>query len=67
MMMRVVFALMDADGSGGLSLEEAQAAQARLFAHADSDGDGELTREELRGFMRPGRAGREDDDDDDDS
>ena len=57
------FATIDADGSGGLSLEELQTAAAESpfadkikdrdmspeerFARADTDGDGELTREEL--------------------
>ncbi len=57
------FATIDADGSGGLSLEELQTAAAESpfadkikdrdmspeerFAKADTNGDGELTREEL--------------------
>jgi len=57
-MPKIMFALVDADGSGGLSLEEVQAAHARLFAAADADDDGELTRDEMRAFMRPDRPRR---------
>jgi Ca2+-binding EF-hand superfamily protein len=57
MMMRVMFALVDADGSGGLSLEEVQTAHARLFAAADADDDGELTPREMRRFMHAGGRG----------
>lgn len=58
MMMKAVFALMDADGSGALSLQEVHDAQSRLFAHADENGDGELARAEMEGFMRPDRPRR---------
>jgi len=51
-MMRVIFALVDADGDGGLSLDEIQDAHARIFNHADTDGDGQLTMEEMRAFHR---------------
>ena len=63
-MMQVVFAMMDADGNGSLSLQEVQDAHARIFAHMDADGDGEVTKAEIRAFFRGGkdsrRAGRRD-------
>jgi hypothetical protein len=37
MMMRVMFALMDADGDGAISLQEFQAAHERLFTAIDSN------------------------------
>jgi hypothetical protein len=53
-MMQVLFAIMDADGDGALSLEEVQEAHARIFAHMDADGDGQVTKEEIRAFFRAG-------------
>jgi hypothetical protein len=53
-MMQVLFAIMDADGDGALSLEEVQEAHARIFAHMDADGDGLVTKEEIRAFFRAG-------------
>jgi hypothetical protein len=50
--MRVIFALMDSDGDGTLSLEEFQAAHARIFKAMDVDKDGTLTLEEMQGFLR---------------
>lgn len=63
-MMQVVFAMMDADGNGSLSLQEVQDAHARIFAHMDANDDGEVTKAEIRAFFRGGkdsrRAGRRD-------
>jgi hypothetical protein len=54
-MMRVMFAIIDADGDGALSREEFDEAHGRIFSHMDADGDGQLTPEEMQGFMH-GRA-----------
>jgi hypothetical protein len=49
--MRLVFAIADADGDGGLSLEETADIQARIFSAIDADDDGTMTPEELQAFM----------------
>ena len=49
---RVMMAIMDKDGNGGVSLEEAQEFHARLFRVLDQDSDDELTAEEVRDFFR---------------
>jgi Ca2+-binding EF-hand superfamily protein len=53
--MRIIFALMDGDGDGTISLEEFQAANARIFKAMDADKDGTLTLEKMQSFLR--RAG----------
>jgi len=50
-MFRMMFALMDADGDGVLSLAEFQAAHERIFKAMDSNKDGKLTLEEMQAFM----------------
>ena len=50
-MMRMIFALMDADGDGTISLEELQAAHERIFKAMDTNKDGKLTPEEMQAFM----------------
>jgi hypothetical protein len=50
--MRIIFALMDSDGDGTISLEEFQAAHGRIFKAMDVDKDGTLTLEEMQGFLR---------------
>jgi EF hand len=50
-MMRVIFAVMDADGDGALSLEEVQEAHARIFNAVDADGDDRVTPEEMQAFF----------------
>jgi hypothetical protein len=52
MMMRMIFALMDGDGDGAISLQEFQAAHERLFKAMDSNKDGRLTQEEMQAFMQ---------------
>jgi YVTN family beta-propeller protein len=49
-MARMMAAMMDADGDAAVSLEEFQAAHARMFRAMDADSDGRLTPEEVHGF-----------------
>jgi hypothetical protein len=51
MMFRMIFALMDADGDGTVSLQEFQAAHDRIFKAMDSNKDGKLTPEEMLAFL----------------
>src|SRR5215813_11043031 len=53
-MMRIIFALMDSDGDGTISLQEFQAAHERIFKAMDTDKDGTLTLEEIQHFMHGG-------------
>jgi hypothetical protein len=53
-MYRIMFALMDTDGDGTLSLEEFQAAHAKIFKAMDANNDGKLTSAEIEMFMRGG-------------
>lgn len=55
-MMQIMFAVMDANGDGALSLEEIQEAHARIFAHVDADDDGKVTQDELGAFFHGKRA-----------
>ena len=50
--MRLIFALMDSDGDGTVSLQEFQAAHEKIFKAMDTDKDGTLTLEEIQTFMR---------------
>ncbi len=52
LMMRMIFALMDADGDGTISLDEFKAAHERIFKAMDANKDGKLTPEEMLAFMR---------------
>src|SRR5262245_30754762 len=54
-MMRMIFALMDADGDGTISLQEFQAAHERIFKAMDANKDGRLTPEEMQAFMQGSR------------
>lgn len=54
-MMHVVFAIMDANGDGSLSLEEVQEAHARIFAHMDADDDDQVTKKEIKSFFKGGK------------
>jgi hypothetical protein len=49
--MRIIFALMDTDGDGTVSLQEFQAAHERIFKAMDANKDGVLTLEEIQSFM----------------
>ena len=51
-MMKIVFALADADGNGGLSLDELATIQTRIFAAIDADEDDNVTPEEVEAFIR---------------
>jgi hypothetical protein len=51
-MMRMMFALMDADGDGKLSLQEFQAAHERIFKAMDANKDGFVTLQEMQEFIR---------------
>jgi len=50
--MRMMFALMDSDSDGTVSLQEFQTAHERIFKAMDANKDGVLTLEEIQGFMR---------------
>lgn len=50
-MMRMMFALMDADGDGTISLQEFQTAHERIFKAMDTNKDGKLTPEEMQAFI----------------
>ncbi len=50
-MMRMMFALMDADGDGSISLQEFQEAHERIFKAMDTNKDGKLTLEEMQAFI----------------
>ena len=50
-MLRIMFALMDSDGDGTISLQEFQVAHERIFKAMDSNKDGQLTLEEMQAFM----------------
>jgi Ca2+-binding EF-hand superfamily protein len=55
-MFRMMFALMDADGDGTISLPEFQVAHERIFKAMDSNKDGKLTMEEMLAFMHATRS-----------
>jgi hypothetical protein len=50
-MLRIMFALIDADSDGTISLQEFQTAHERIFKAMDSNKDGKLTLEEMQAFM----------------
>jgi hypothetical protein len=50
-MLRIMFALIDTDSDGTISLQEFQAAHERIFKAMDTNKDGKLTLEEMEAFM----------------
>jgi EF hand len=48
----MLFAMMDSDGDGTVSLQEFQAAHERIFKAMDANKDGRLTLEEIQAFMQ---------------
>jgi len=50
--MRIIFALMDGDGDGTVSLQEFQAAQEKIFKAMDTDKNGTVSIQEIQTFMR---------------
>jgi hypothetical protein len=50
---RVMFALIDTDSDGTISLQEFQAAHERIFKAMDTNKDGKLTLEEMQAFIHP--------------
>jgi hypothetical protein len=55
MMMRMLFALMDSDGDGTVSLQEFQTAHERIFKSMDANKDSRLTLEEIQAFTQAAR------------
>ncbi len=49
--MRIIFALMDSDGDGTVSLSEFQAAHEKIFKAMDVNKDGVLSLEEMQTFL----------------
>jgi len=52
--MRLMMILMDTDGDAALSLEEVQAAHAKIFKAVDADKNGKATLEEIQTFFAGG-------------
>jgi hypothetical protein len=52
-MMKIMFAIADADGDRALSFEEVTAVHKRVFDAVDANKDGKVTPDEAQTFMRP--------------
>jgi hypothetical protein len=51
-MMKIVFAVADTNGDGGISFEEISAIQKRIFDQIDANKDGKVAMEEVTAFMQ---------------
>lgn len=51
-MMKIMFAVADANGDGGLSFEEVSAIHKRIFDSIDANKDGNVTPDEIRQFIQ---------------
>ncbi|PDS45289.1 hypothetical protein CO662_25350 [Rhizobium anhuiense] len=51
-MMKIMFAITDSDGDGGVSFEELTAIHKRVFDAVDANNDGKVTPEEMQAFMQ---------------
>jgi Ca2+-binding EF-hand superfamily protein len=49
--LRIIFALMDTDSDGTVSLQEWQTAHERIFKAMNTNHDGRLTLDQIRAFM----------------
>ena len=49
--MKIAFAVIDADGNGTVTLQEAQDFQARIFSAVDGDKTGGVTMDEIQSFF----------------
>ena len=64
--MRIIFALMDGDGDGTVSLQEFQAANEKIFKAMDTDKDGTVSIQEIQTFVRgTGKSAPSEDEDED--
>ena len=64
--MRIIFALMDGDGDGTISLQEFQAANEKIFKAMDTDKDGTVSIQEIQTFARgTGKSAPNEDEDED--
>jgi hypothetical protein len=50
-MMKIIFAVADTNGDGGLSFDEITTIQKRIFDQVDDNKDGKVTPEEVQSFM----------------
>jgi hypothetical protein len=60
--MRMMFAVVDADGDGALSLTEIQDFHGRIFKAVDDNGDGKVEMIEIEAFFHGDAEGTEDED-----
>lgn len=51
-MMKIMFAVIDTNGDGGISFEELTTVEKRIFDKVDVNKDGKVTPEEVQTFMR---------------
>ena len=50
--MKIMFAIVDANGDGALSFEEVATIHKRIFDRVDVNKDGKVTPEEIRSFLQ---------------